>query len=59
MNVCKFLDKKQPGYYFNTLMQIIKTYTNVNHSCPYTVSNFINIFKAFANKNFLLGSINC
>ncbi|KAI8128688.1 hypothetical protein CVS40_1781 [Lucilia cuprina] len=34
-NVCKWLDHRSPGAYSNILMNILKQYTNINHSCPY------------------------
>ncbi|XP_065366844.1 uncharacterized protein LOC135959743 [Calliphora vicina] len=34
-NVCKFMDKKASGLYLNSFMNILKTFSNVNHSCPF------------------------
>ncbi|XP_073847661.1 uncharacterized protein [Musca autumnalis] len=36
-NICEFLDKKQSNIYMGVFMKFLSQYSNVNHSCPYTV----------------------
>ncbi|KAI8128396.1 hypothetical protein CVS40_1782 [Lucilia cuprina] len=50
-NLCKYMDRKTSGLYINSLMRILKKYTNFNHSCPYT--GFLIANNILADTSFL------